>query len=217
MYLILQFKVFVIKVFVACFCSIETFHLTQKKKILGRSSSNLVILSMSELSCIQTRSILKVFALSWPSPALEKSISSAVLGVTQSVQCFLASVKAQGHSEIVFHDVKVSSLMALPALILPQPLKLLLIYFKIMNSICCSPLHFKCDSISWVLIFYIAQSWWRTCFFSDAFVRDENWQELGCMATVEGSCSRGGAEMFPLVLFVLESEVLGIHPLTAVC
>lgn len=71
---------------------------------------------------------------------------------------FLASIKTQEHSKIVFHDVKISNLMALPALILSQPLKLLLIYFKIMDSICCSPLHFKCDSIPWVLIFYTAQN-----------------------------------------------------------
>lgn len=70
----------------------------------------------------------------------------------------LVSTKAQGHPEIVFHDVKVSNLMALPALILSQLLKLLLVYLKVMNSICCSPLHFKCDSISWVLIVYIAQN-----------------------------------------------------------
>ena len=148
---------FLIEIFVAWFFSIETFHLTQKKKILGRSSSNLVIWSMSGLSCIQTRSILKVFTLSWPSPTLGKSIGHSGCYIVCLVS-FLASIKTQGHSEIVFHDVKISNLMALPALILSQPLKLLLIYFKIMDSICCSPLHFKCDSIPWVLIFYTAQN-----------------------------------------------------------
>lgn len=62
-----------------------------------------------------------------------------------------------------------ASVMVLPAIILSQLFKLLLIYFRVMNFICCS-LNFRCDSISWVLI--IPHCLKLLGYFSVAFVRD---------------------------------------------
>lgn len=77
-----------------------------------------------------------------------------------------------------------ASLMVLPAVILSKLFKPLLIYIRLMNSICCSLLNFRCDSISWVLI--IPHCLKLLGYFSVAFVRDGSAQGNWC----SGSCQK---------------------------
>lgn len=90
-----------------------------------------------------------------------------------------------------------ASVMVLPAVILSKLFKLLLIYFRVMNSICCS-LNFKCDSISWVLI--IPQCLKLGSYFSVAFVSEGSWWKLCCSANSQKEkqkcCLSGGAGFF---------------------
>lgn len=90
-----------------------------------------------------------------------------------TVHAARVSVAHRSTKDILRLSSKIShsaSLMVLPATILSKLFKPLLIYFRVMNSICCSPLNFKCDSISWVLI--IPHCLKLLGSFSVAFVRD---------------------------------------------